>query len=79
MKWKEIPWAEWCIWIQGKTVRSTTEDYKASYRELPRGSRATLLEFTDGSKSLVLSNDDPDLSEVTPGAGIQPPSVMIEA
>jgi hypothetical protein len=63
-------WPEFCQWIQGKTyIRAAYEpnDYRG----------AVGIVFSDGSRAWIHSNYEGPLSDVTPGAGLEIPTVVI--
>lgn len=64
--WRKVSWKTFCSWIQGKSVKRST-----------RGDDARILHFTDGARAEIKSNYQGDYSDVTPGEGVQPPTVRV--
>lgn len=67
-EWKDVLWAEFCDWVSGRHVAETTTGYDGTIH----------LVFKDGSEATVQSNYEGPFSSVTPGEGIQPPTVRVK-
>ncbi len=63
---KEIPWGKFLAWTRDKDL----------VKETSLGETVTLL-FADGSIAVLQSNYDGPYSDITPGNGIEPPSVQV--
>lgn len=68
-QWRTMTWREFLDWSRGKGV---VNEYRS-----PGEPGAVRLVFDDGSLVVVESQHDEDLSDETPGAGIQPPTVRL--
>lgn len=66
--WRHITWAEFCIWAQGRKIVQEVDKYDGELA----------LVFDDGSIARVRSNYDGPYSDVTPGNGIQAPTVRVQ-
>lgn len=69
---RSITWSEFCTWVSGKKV---IEEFSDRYG---LDAEHVYLKFDDGSKAIITSNYDEGYSEITPGNGIEPPTVKVE-
>jgi hypothetical protein len=65
--YRSVTWQEFCDWVQAKRVAST--------KSLSEG-RVQIV-FADGTEAIVASDYDEGYSEMTPGDGLQEPTVSV--
>lgn len=66
--WRWIEWKEFFAWTSGRKVRSTQDNVDDS---------SVRILYEDGAQAVIHSNYEGDYSDVTPGAGVQPPTVEV--
>lgn len=66
--WRDVDWATFCEWVSGRKVVETIDEYNGKTR----------LVFEDGTEAEVRSNYDGPYSDVTPGSGVECPTVRIK-
>jgi len=68
MTWRDVNWVEFCRWVSSKRVVSAVDS----------GDGGVHIVFEGGAEAAVSSEYDGPYSDVTPGNGIEAPTVRIK-
>ena len=67
-----ITWKEFCTWVQGKTLDREVDEERENC-----AGHVTRMHFHGDYLAIIESTCDMGYSELTPGSGIEPPTVQV--